>query len=72
MRPGYNATTIGGHIIVGRDHGATLRAEFASALASRPNLLGLISWNEWTENTYVEPSARYGYRYVRLLRHLLG
>jgi hypothetical protein len=58
--PGYNSTLIGGHIIVPRAGGATLRAEYATAAASSPDILGLISWNEWTENTNVEPSASSG------------
>jgi hypothetical protein len=38
--------------------------ECATAYASKPDVLGLISWNEFTENTYIEPSKNYGTRYV--------
>jgi hypothetical protein len=69
--PGFNGTLIGGHIIVPRDNGATLRAEYATASRSAPDILGLISWNEWTENTYVEPSAAFGHTYLDVLRDLL-
>jgi hypothetical protein len=68
--PGYNATMIGGHIIVPRNNGATLQTEYAGALASSPDLLGLISWNEWTENTYVEPSMRFASTYEGVLKVL--
>jgi Glycosyl hydrolase family 99 len=70
--PGFNATLLGGHLIVPRDNGATLRASYALAAGSSPDLLGLISWNEWTENTYVEPSQRYGYSYVDLLKGMIN
>ena len=58
--PGFNATLIGGGRAVPRLSGATLRTEYATAARSAPDILGLISWNEWTENTYVEPSVTYG------------
>jgi hypothetical protein len=70
--PGFNDTQTGGQIIVPRRGGATLRAEYAAASRSAPDVLGLISWNEWTENTYVEPSLAFGHSYVHVLRALLS
>ena len=70
--PGYNTTLIGGHRVVPRDNGATLRTEFATAIASGPDIMGLISWNEWMENTYVEPSLTYRYFYLKVLKKLVG
>lgn len=69
--PGYNSTLIGGHVIVPRNNGAALRTEYAIAAASSPDILGLISWNEWTENTNVEPSVSSGSTYVNVLNSLL-
>jgi hypothetical protein len=68
--PGFNARLIGGRIVVPRRNGLTLRLEYAAAAASAPDILGLISWNEWTENTYVEPSVKYGYTYPGVLKNL--
>ena len=31
---------------------------------SDPDAVGLISWNEFSENTHVEPSLRHGDRYL--------
>jgi hypothetical protein len=69
--PGFNASMLGFSNIIGRLGGLTLRAEYAAASAASPDLLGLISWNEWTENTYMEPSVRYGHTYLNLLKSLL-
>jgi Glycosyl hydrolase family 99 len=69
--PGFNATLIGGHRIIPRDNGATLRAEYATAARSAPDILGLISWNEWTENTYMEPSIHFGFSYPKFLKGLV-
>src|SRR5438046_10207537 len=35
-------------------------------------MLGLISWNEFSENSYVEPSKQYGYQSLDVLRQLRG
>lgn len=48
-----------------------LRVEYATAARSAPDILGLISWNEWTENTYVEPSVKFGFTYLKKLRTLI-
>jgi len=55
---------------VPRNGGATLRTEFNTAVRSAPNMLGLISWNEFTENSYVEPSKYYGNQSLDVLRQL--
>jgi hypothetical protein len=57
---------------VPRDSGATLRTEFTAAVGSEPDMLGLISWNEFTENSYVEPSKYYGTQSLDVLRQLRG
>jgi hypothetical protein len=69
--PGFNDMQTGGQIIVPRRGGATLRSEYAAASRSAPDILGLISWNEWTENTNVEPSVSSGSTYVNVLNSLL-
>jgi Calcineurin-like phosphoesterase len=68
--PGFDARLIGGTRAVDRRDGATLREEYGAAVRSSPDVLGLISWNEFSENTYVEPSERYGNRYLDVLSEL--
>jgi hypothetical protein len=70
--PGFDARLVGGRSVVPRDDGQTLRAEYAAATASSPDVLGLISWNEFSENTYVEPSVNYGRFYLQLVGELRG
>ena len=38
--------------------------ECATAYSSQPDVVGIISWNEFSENTYIEPSKNFGTRYV--------
>lgn len=70
--PGFDARMVGGQRIVPRNDGQTLRTEYATAARSSPNMLGLISWNEFSENSYVEPSKHYGYQSLDVLRQLHG
>lgn len=70
--PGFDGRPLGGRRIVDRQEGAALRASLQAALASEPDALGIISWNEWSENTYVEPSERYGSTDLAVLAEALG
>jgi hypothetical protein len=70
VAPGFDARLIGGTRVVERDDGIMLRSQFAAALASSPDALGLISWNEFSENSHVEPSQAFGHRYLDVLAEL--
>lgn len=70
--PGFDARLIGGTRQVNRNQGQTLKDEWANALKSSPDALGLISWNEFTEGTYVEPSNAYGDVALRTVASLTG
>jgi hypothetical protein len=70
LAPGFDARLVGGTKSVPRDDGRTLRTEYATALKSSPDALGLISWNEFSENTHVEPSKTFGHRYLDVLAEL--
>ncbi len=58
--PGFDARLIGGTRVVDRRGGQTLREELNAALQSNPDAIGIISWNEFSENTHIEPSENYG------------
>jgi Glycosyl hydrolase family 99 len=70
--PGFDARQVGGDKAVDRFGGKTLREEYAAAVKSSPDVLGLISWNEFSENSYVEPSENFGQQSLNVLRDLRG
>ncbi len=68
---GYNKSSFGiGGRCVPRRGGQTLRLIYAGNKRSNPDGWMLISWNEYYENTYAEPSLRYGSRTLDVLRQL--
>ena len=70
--PGFDAQLIGGTTVVEHKDGATLRREFDTAMRSSPDAIGLISWNEFSENTHIEPSVNYGRRYLEVVADIQG
>ena len=58
--PGFDARLVGGTTVVERGAGEMLRRQLNTALRSSPNAVGLISWNEFSENSHVEPSVNHG------------
>ncbi|MDX6645696.1 MAG: hypothetical protein QOK40_1423 [Miltoncostaeaceae bacterium] len=70
--PGYDARLLGGHIVVPRRNGQTLIKELNVAINSGPDAIGLISWNEFSENSHVEPSQKYGSQSLEVLATALG
>jgi hypothetical protein len=70
--PGFDARLVGGKSVVERRDGQTLRDEWNAALATLPDAIGIISWNEFSENTYIEPSHQYGSSYLDVVRSLTG
>jgi glycosyl hydrolase family 99 len=68
--PGFDARLLGGTSFVDRKDGETLRKEMLAALQSNPDAIGLISWNEFSENSHIEPSQNYGNRYLQVLSQI--
>ena len=68
--PGFDARLIGGTSVVDRKNGDTFRTQISTALASSPDALGIISWNEFSENSYIEPSKTYGAQYLDILSEI--
>ncbi|CAA9572295.1 MAG: GH99 [uncultured Truepera sp.] len=65
--PGFDARLIGGTTVVERKEGETLRQQLNAAMRSAPDAIGLISWNEFSENSHIEPSETYGDQALELL-----
>jgi Glycosyl hydrolase family 99 len=70
--PGFDARLVGGTSVVERKDGETLRSEYDAAISASPDVIGLISWNEFSENTHIEPSERYGARFLEVLADIRG
>ncbi len=70
--PGFDARLVGGTTVVDRKDGATFRQQMDNALKSSPDAVGIISWNEFSENTYIEPSQNYGDLYLKVLADMTG
>lgn len=70
--PGFDAREVGGTTVVERLGGQTLREEWQAALNSIPDAIGVISWNEFSENTHIEPSVEYGMGTLEVLAGLTG
>jgi hypothetical protein len=70
--PGFDARLVGGTRVVERNDGQTLRRQIDAAIKSAPDAIGLISWNEFSENSHLEPSRKLGTRYLNVLADVLG
>jgi hypothetical protein len=69
--PGFDARLVGGSRAIDRRDGETLRAELNAALKSSPDAIGLISWNEFSENSHIEPSQEHGDQYLEVIAEIL-
>lgn len=67
---GFDARLIGGNTVVDRQDGETLRIEMDTAFQSAPDAVGLISWNEFSENSHIEPSLIYDNLYLQVLTEI--
>lgn len=71
LTPGYNKELSGGSACVPRRGGQTIRTLFTGNRATNPNAFGLISWNEISEGSYVDPMTRYGNQDLNALSSLI-
>lgn len=69
---GYDKQLAGGSSCVPRKAGQTLRAVFDGNLPTAPEAWGLISWNEITEGTYIDPMVRYGRQDLNMLTSIVA
>lgn len=72
VAPGFDARKVGGTSTVDRRNGETLRSEWQAAEASAPDAIGIISWNEYSESTQIEPSVDLGTRYLDTVKALVS
>lgn len=65
--PGFDTRLLGEATVVDRKEGETLRRQLEAALQSDPDAVGLISWNEFSENSHIEPSQNYSHQSLKVL-----
>lgn len=65
--PGFDASLLGATRVIDRFEGQTFKDALETALESRPDALGIVSWNEFDENTHIEPSGKLGTRALEVL-----
>jgi hypothetical protein len=68
--PGFDARLVGGTQRIDRKDGETLRLQLRAAAGSSPDAIGLISWNEFSENSHIEPSLSFGRRYLDVVKEM--
>jgi hypothetical protein len=73
LSAGYNKSNfnLGGGCVPRKD-GQTLQLNYAGNKASNPDGWMYISWNEFLENTYLEPSVLYGNFYLQALQAIIS
>ena len=62
MGPGQTTPTT----VVPREYGEFYKRNNATTRGLNPTAIGIISWNEFYEDTHIEPSANYGHLYLDL------
>jgi len=70
--PGFDARLIGGQQVIPRRQGETLRLSMDAARGSAPDAVAVISWNEFSENSHLEPSEENGPVALKTLADILG
>ncbi len=70
VMPGYDdtRTTRADRFARNREDGNFYRSTWNAAIASRPDMVVITSFNEWVEGSQIEPSVTYGNLYLDLTR----
>ncbi len=66
--PGFDERLIPGRTgrYTDRQNGQYFTTQLQAVMASNPNCVEAYTWNEWWENTYIEPSVNYGDQYLQI------
>lgn len=68
VQPGYDDTLLPGRegFVRDREEGGYYRSTWNGAIASDPDWIFITTWNEYWENTHMEPSKKYGRQYLEI------
>jgi hypothetical protein len=66
--PGFDELLVPGRAgrYTDRQNGDVFRAGMNTAIASDPHWVRVDTWNEYWENTYIEPSVNFGTLYTQI------
>jgi Glycosyl hydrolase family 99 len=70
--PGFDARLVGGSKAVDRQDGAVYKTELTTAMSADPDAIGIISWNEFSENSHIEPSCAFDTTYLSITASVFG
>jgi hypothetical protein len=73
--PGFDDSLMGrgdATVVRNRNNGDYFRQSFAGAAAANPHMIIITSWNEYFENSHIEPSQTHGTLYLDLARELIA
>jgi hypothetical protein len=51
-------------------NGATFSATLQAAVKSQPDVIQLVTWNDYGEGTMIEPTVEYGYQYLQMVQQV--
>jgi len=71
VMPGYDDTRLGrgaAGFAVDRQGGAYYTSSWQGAVAVKPAIISITSWNEWLEGSQIEPSQSYGDFYLEITK----
>ncbi len=54
------------------ENGETFRMTLDVALAQNPDIVQLVTWNDYGEGTIIEPTEEFGYQYLAMIQELKG
>jgi len=67
--PGFDERLLADRVnprYIDRANGAYFRSELDHVFANSPQWVTIYTWNEWFENTYIEPSVAFGDQYLQI------
>jgi hypothetical protein len=73
--PGFNdiyreAGVSEGYGLLESDDGATFTSTLRQALSRNPDVIQLVTWNDYGEGTIIEPTREFGYQYLEIVQNL--
>jgi hypothetical protein len=70
VQPGYDERKLPNRrgLFRDREGGNFYRRTWEAALQTHPDWIVISTWNEWWENSYIEPSEKYGDKYLQITR----